>query len=484
MKNVVIYSVIITIFMGCIFGILHEGEKLVPDYLKNKVSTEQQETPVAAKPAVDNGIVAQLMQNVKHPIALLFLQVLVILITCRVFGFLARLIHQTNVIGEMIAGIVLGPSLLGFLFPEFSAFLFPKESLKVLQFLSQIGLAFFMFTIGMELNIESIKSKAKDAVVISHASIVFPFFLGVFTAYFIYQQFATPSSNFLSFALFMGIAMSITAFPVLARILKEKNLTHTPLGSMALTCAAADDVTAWCVLAVVIAIAKAASLVTAAYTIGLTLGFIVFMLYAVKPIVSKLGDKPILNDDLDKNTVALAFLVLLVSAYIAELIGIHILFGAFLAGVIMPANQKFKKIMTFKLEDVSAMVLLPIFFAITGLRTEIGLLSGSGLWVLCFIIIGIAVLGKWGGSTLTAKLVGQSWKDSFSIGALMNTRGLMELVVLNIGYDMGILSKELFAIMVLMALATTFMTSPMLDLINYVSAKRDATNGSTNGAHV
>lgn len=481
-KNILVYAVIVSIFSVFIFLIIHEGNKLVPDYLgKPAVATE---ISAAAKPiAQADGIVQQLFQNMKTPVGLLFLQVLVILITCRAFGYLTRLMGQTNVVGEIIAGIVLGPSLLGMFFPEFSAFLFPKESLKTLQFLSQIGLAFFMFTIGMELNIESIKSKAKDAVVISHASIIFPFFLGVLTAYFIFTKFATPSSNFLSFALFMGIAMSITAFPVLARILKEKKLTHTPLGAMALTCAAADDVTAWCVLAVVIAIAKAASLATAAYTIALTLGFIVFMLYVVKPIVSKLGNRPILNDDLDKNTVALAFLVLLLSAYFAELIGIHVLFGAFLAGVIMPPNPKFKELMAYKLEDVSAMILLPIFFAITGLRTQIGLLNDSNLWLLCFVIISVAVAGKLGGSTLTARLVGQNWKDAWSIGALMNTRGLMELVVLNIGYDMGILSAELFAIMVLMALATTFMTSPLLDLIKFVSAKKEATNNPTNGAH-
>jgi Kef-type K+ transport system membrane component KefB len=164
--------------------------------------------------------------------------------------------------------------------------------------------------------------------------------------------------------------------------------------------------------------------------------------------------------------VAVSFCVLLVSSYIADVIGIHVLFGAFLAGVVMPPNEKFKELLTYKLEDVSSLILLPIFFAITGLRTQIGLLTEPAQWLLCLAIIGVAVLGKFGGATAAAKLVGQPWRSSFSIGALMNTRGLMELVVLNIGYDMGILSAELFAIMVLMALATTFMTSPLLDLIN------------------
>ncbi|MBS1612571.1 MAG: cation:proton antiporter [Bacteroidetes bacterium] len=474
-KHIAVYTVILAIFSVLIYFTLKNGEALSSGILST-LPRGAAETP--------GNIAAQLFENTKHPMALLLLQVTVILVVSRIFGLLTRFIKQPSVIGEIAAGIVLGPSLLGLLFPDFFAYLFPAESLKALNFLSQLGLTFFMFTIGMELDLESIKSKARDAIVISHTGIIFPFFLGVLTAYFLYQQYATPGSTFLAFALFMGISMSITAFPVLARIIKEKGLGNTHLGKLALTSAAADDVTAWCVLAIVIAFAKATALSAAFYTIILTVAFIAFMLLVVGPLLRMLGKRPILNQDLSKNTVAVSFCVLLVSSYIADVIGIHVLFGAFLAGVVMPPNEKFKELLTYKLEDVSSLILLPIFFAITGLRTQIGLLNEPAQWLLCLAIIGIAVLGKFGGATAAAKLVGQPWRSSFSIGALMNTRGLMELVVLNIGYDMGILSAELFAIMVLMALATTFMTSPLLDFINYVSTRKPASQKHTNGAHV
>ena len=269
----------------------------------------------------------------------------------------------------------------------------------------------------------------------------------------------------------MGIAMSITAFPVLARIVQERGLTKTPLGAMVITCAAADDVTAWCILAAVIAIVKAGTIISALFTIGLAVIFVVFMLYVIRPWLKKISSKIVDNEKISKPVVAIAFFILLMSAYIAELIGIHALFGAFIAGVIMPQNLNFKNMLAGKVEDVSVLLLLPIFFAFTGLRTHVELLNQGHLWGTCMLVILVAVAGKFGGSALSAKLVGQSWKDSLSIGALMNTRGLMELIVLNIGLDLKILSPEIFAIMVLMALATTFMTGPSLSLINFVSKK-------------
>ncbi|MFL5753024.1 MAG: cation:proton antiporter [Bacteroidia bacterium] len=342
-----------------------------------------------------------------------------------------------------------------------------------MQFLSQIGLAFFMFIIGMELDLSKIRNKAHDAVVVSHASIIFPYFLGVLLSYFIYQEFAPAGVSFISFSLFMGIAMSITAFPVLARIIQERKLTKTPLGVMAITCAAADDVTAWCILAVVIAIVKAGAITGAFVTIGLALVYVLLMLYIVKPFIRNYSQKHVENREPEKTVIAIAFFVLLASAYVAEIIGIHALFGAFLAGIVMPPNLLFREKLSAKVEDISVLLLLPIFFAFTGLRTQIGLLNTVHLWGMCLFIIFIAVLGKFGGTTVSARMVGQSWKDSLSLGALMNTRGLMELIVLNIGYDLGILSPEIFAILVLMALATTFITGPCLNLINYLFRKQE-----------
>ena len=460
-KSLFTYLSIIGICLSIIWVILEAGNKLTQE------NTVENTIQKAANSAPDS-IVSQFLHNVQHPLSILLLQLLVIFIVSRALGTAMAKLGLQIVIGEIIAGIFLGPSLFGWISPEFSAFVFPKESLKMLQFLSQIGLAFFMFIIGMELDVSKLKNKAHDAVVISHASIVFPYLLGMALAYFIYPHFAPTNVSFLAFSLFMGIAMSITAFPVLARILQERKLTKTPLGALAITCAAADDVTAWCILAAVVAIVKAGTLGTAFVTIALTVVFILFMFYVVKPWLYRACEKSIQKGKVGKKAVTLFILTLLASAYFAEVIGIHALFGAFLAGVIMPQDTGFKKALAEKIEDVSVLLLLPIFFAFTGLRTQISLLNQGHLWALCAVIIFIAILGKWGGSMTAARMVGHSWKDAMSIGALMNTRGLMELIVLNIGYDLGILSPEIFAIMVLMALVTTFMTGPSLNLINSI----------------
>ncbi|WP_031527946.1 cation:proton antiporter [Dyadobacter crusticola] len=404
--------------------------------------------------------------NLTHPLATLLLQIITIIVAARVFGWICKMIGQPTVIGEIAAGIFLGPSLLGMFYPEFSDFLFPKQSLSNLQFLSQIGLILFMFIIGMELDLKVLKTKAQEAVVISHASIMLPFALGVGLALYMYQQFAPEGISFLSFALFIGIAMSITAFPVLARIVQERGLSRTKLGMMVITCAATDDITAWCILAAVIAIVKAGTFVSSIYTIILAAAYVLFMLKILKPILKRVGDHYSYKEGLTKPVVAMFFVVLLISSYTTEVIGIHALFGAFMAGVIMPANLSFRSIFIEKVEDVSMVLLLPLFFVFTGLRTQIGLLNDPYLWQVTGLIILAGVAGKFLGSTIAARFVKQSWRDSLIIGSLMNTRGLMELVVLNIGYDIGVLSPEIFAMMVIMALATTCMTGPALDLID------------------
>ncbi|MCY4780228.1 cation:proton antiporter [Sphingobacterium sp. UT-1RO-CII-1] len=406
--------------------------------------------------------------NLQHPLAILLAQIFIIILVARLFGWLFKKIGQPTVIGEIVAGIALGPSLLGMYYPEFSAVLFPIESLNNLQFLSQIGLVLFMFVIGMELDLKVLQNKAHDAIVISHASIIFPFALGVTLAYFIYTNFAPVGIAFSSFALFIGISMSITAFPVLARIVQERNLQKTKLGTIVITCAAADDITAWCILAAVIAIVKAGSFLSALYIIVLALAYVFIMIKLVRPFLKRVGDMHSSRENLTKPIVAIFFITLIISSYLTEVIGIHALFGAFIAGAIMPENTKFRALFIEKVEDVALVLLLPLFFVYTGLRTQIGLLDQPYLWKVTGLIILVAVVGKFLGSALAARFVGQNWKDSLTIGALMNTRGLMELVVLNIGYDLGILTPEIFAMMVIMALITTFMTGPAIDLINKV----------------
>ncbi len=312
-----------------------------------------------------------MLHNLQHPLAILLGQIITIIIVARFFGWIFRKIGQPTVIGEIIAGIVLGPSLLGMYFPEFSLALFPVASLGNLQFLSQIGLILFMFVIGMELDLKVLKNKANDAVVISHASIVIPFALGVGLAYFVYHRFAPQGIEFLSFSLFMGIAMSITAFPVLARIVQERGIHKTKLGTIVITCAAADDITAWCILAAVIAIVKAGSFVSSLYVIGLAIGYVVIMLFVVKPFLKRIGDLYRTKNKLNKPVVAIFFLTLIMSSYTTEIIGIHALFGAFMTGAIMPDIAKFKAIFIEKVEDVSVILLLPLFFVFTGLNLAI-----------------------------------------------------------------------------------------------------------------
>lgn len=419
---------------------------------------------------------SSLFYNLQHPLALLLFQIITIVLVARIFGWIFRKIGQPSVIGEIIAGIVLGPSLFGLYFPDMKEALFPLASLGNLQLLSQIGLILFMFVIGMELDLKVLKNKANEAVVISHASIVIPFALGVGLSYFIYQDKTfTPSGvEFLSFSLFMGIAMSITAFPVLARIVQERGIHKTRLGTIVITCAAADDITAWCLLAAVIAIVKAGSFLSSLYVIGLAVGYVLMMLFVVKPFLKRIGELYAKKENIKKSVVAIFFLTLIVSSYLTEIIGIHALFGAFMTGVIMPDISKFRNVFIEKVEDVSLILLLPLFFVFTGLRTEIGLINEPYLWKITGFIILVAVAGKFFGSALAAKFVGQNWRDSLTIGALMNTRGLMELVVLNIGYELGVLSPKVFTMMVIMALVTTFMTGPALDLINFIFKTKDA----------
>ena len=463
-RNTIFYLVVTGGFSALIYWILGKGKNLEID-------------KEFLRPVIENGhwndFLSSLTLNLHHPLAILLAQIITIIIVARFFGWVFRKIGQPSVIGEIIAGIVLGPSLLGLYFPEFSLDLFPVESLGNLQFLSQIGLILFMFVIGMELDLKVLQNRAKDAIVISHASIVIPFALGIGLAYFVYFKFAPEGVAFLPFALFMGIALSITAFPVLARIVQERGIHKTKLGAIVITCAAADDITAWCLLAAVIAIVKAGTFVSSLYIIGLAIGYVLAMLFVVKPFLKKIGELYATKSSLNKPVVAIFFLTLIVSSYITEIIGIHALFGAFMTGVIMPDITKFRNLFIEKVEDVSVILLLPLFFVYTGLRTEIGLINDPYLWRVTGFIILVAVVGKFFGSALAARFVGQSWRDSLTIGALMNTRGLMELIVLNIGLDLKVLTPEVFTMMVIMALVTTFMTGPTLNIINFIFKTRD-----------
>jgi Kef-type K+ transport system membrane component KefB len=404
--------------------------------------------------------------HVLSTIGILLLQILVILATCRIVGLLFKKMGQPTVIGEIMAGVILGPSVIGYFFPQFSAFLFPEESLSNIRILSQFGLILFMYTIGMELDLTVVKKRFQDTILISHTSTIVPFFLGMLIAYFIYDNYTYADTPFLSFALFIGISLSITAFPVLARIIQERGMARSHLGSISLASAANGDITAWCLLAAIVAYAQAGSMNSAIFNVLFSLAYVCIMFFLVRPILRVVGNLYHSKEVVSKPLVALMFFILLLSSYITEILGLHALFGAFIAGMIMPENMKFRTIMNEKVEDVSLALFLPLFFVYTGLHTEIGLIQGSKMWWICGIFILAAIVGKFGGTLVAARISGESWKNSLYMGAFMNTRGLMELVVLSIGLGMNILPPAVFVMLVIMTLVTTFMTTPLISLIN------------------
>ena len=460
-KNYLIYAVMLLLFGVLIYMAIEEGDRFSHHAVAS--STVAEDTPFTM-------FCQFVTDNLHHPLSILLIQIIAVLLMVRLFGFLFKHIGQPGVIGEIVAGIVLGPSVLGYFFPDVFQALFPPESLTNLELLSQVGLVLFMFVIGMELDFSVLKNKINETLVISHAGILVPFFLGIVASYWIYEEYAAAQTAFLPFALFIGISMSITAFPVLARIIQERNMTKTSLGTLAIASAANDDVTAWCLLAVVIAIAKAGTFASALYAIGLTALYIIIMFMVVRPFLKKVGEVYANQEVINKTFVALILLILIISSTLTEIIGIHALFGAFMAGVVMPPSIGFRKVMMEKVEDIALVFFLPLFFAFTGLRTEIGLINSPALWGVCLLLITVAVAGKLGGCAVAARLVGESWKDSFTIGTLMNTRGLMELVALNIGYEMGVLPPSIFVILVMV---TTFMTTPLLHLVERIFARRE-----------
>lgn len=456
-RPILIYGLTLLIFGAGILAVLERGRGL-------ETARAAAAGPAASTSASEGVNAAGALENLRHPLPLLLLQLITIVLAARLFGTLLQRIGQPPVIGEIVAGIVLGPSLLGAVAPGVFGFLFAPSSTGLLKLFAEIGVLLFLFAVGLELDVDRLRDRAQTAVVVSHASIVVPYFLGVLLSLFLYTEYAPAGVRFLPFALFLGIAMSITAFPVLVRILKERGMTGTFLGNTAVTCAAVDDVTAWSLLAMVVAIAGSRGFWASAATIVLALAFILVMLLAIGPLFRRTLSRYAEKEEPGKTAVAAVLVFLLASALTTELIGIHALFGAFLAGVVMPRQRRFRAFLTTRLEEFSSVFLLPLFFAFTGLRTRIGLLNDARSWAICGLIILVATAGKLGGSMVAARLTGVSWPDSFALGALMNSRGLMELIALNVGYELGILSPRVFAMMVLMAIVTTFATSPLLSL--------------------
>jgi Kef-type K+ transport system membrane component KefB len=397
-------------------------------------------------------------------LAHLLLALLVLLALSRALAFVLRPFGQPGVIGDILAGILLGPSVLGQLAPDWAAFLVPAQITPLLSGLAHLGVLVFMFLVGLELDPLALRRRGHTALIISHAGIALPFVLGAAFALCSFDRLAPPGVRFEVFALFLGAAMSITAFPVLARILRDRGLQRAPLGVLALSCAAIDDVTAWCALAAVVGLANAAPL-QGLSTLAYAVQFLLLAYLVLRPLLHWFARQQEARPEISQAAVAVGLGVMFVSALATELIGIHAIFGAFLAGALIPHDTRWAHALREKLEDVVLVLLLPAFFAHTGLRTQLGLLSSAQDWLLCAAVVLVACLGKLGGTYFAARYVGLSRSDACALGALMNTRGMMELIVLNIGLDLGIIGPSLFAMMVVMALLTTLLAGPVLNTL-------------------
>jgi len=397
----------------------------------------------------------------------ILLSLAVVIGASRVAGWAISKVGQPRVLGEILAGILLGPSLLGVVWPGGLEYVFPGPIVDALGILAQIGVVLFMFLIGLELDLTKLRGNRRKALVISPVSIIAPMLLGAVLAVWLYPRFGGDADR-LGFTLFIGAAMAITAFPVLVRVLQETGLYHTRIGVLTITCAAVDDVTAWCVLALVVALVDASGLAEAIVTIGSSLAFLVAMLAFVKPALRRMPAIPLW----------IAMCLALSSAWVTELIGIHAIFGAFMAGVAIPRVKEVQRKIRRRLEPAVITFLLPVFFVVVGLATRVDRLDGVYMWGVTLLVTGTAIAGKWGGSMIAARLVGESWRDAASIGILMNTRGLTELVILTVGLELGVISTTLFTMGVLMALVTTLMAVPLLAVVSPIRAGRAAAEGA------
>jgi Kef-type K+ transport system membrane component KefB len=449
-RSALIYATTLGASIGIFFLIRSLGPSFVTTAPQEPVRSPTSETP---------GILLHVL-----------LSLVVVLVLARILGALFRRLNQPQVMGEVIAGILLGPSFLGWLAPGATSQVLPVNTAPYLAVIAQVGVVLYMFLVGLDLDTDLLHERTQAAIAISHASIVVPFLLGATFALWLYPLYSTGVFSFTTFALFIGVAMSITAFPVLARILTDRGMQKTRLGVLALACAAIDDVTAWCLLAFAISVAHAQT-GSLWFILITTIGFIFFVLLVAKRGALWLVRRQTAKGRTTQDMFAVVCAALLLSALVTERIGIHALFGAFLLGTVIPHDSVLARDIRARCEDLVVVLLLPVFFAFTGMRTQIGLVHGTRDWMACILIIGVAWLGKFGGSFLAARWTGSEWGEAASLGVLMNTRGLMELIVLNVGLDLGVLSPVLFTMFVFMAVITTLVTTPILHVLTESRAR-------------
>lgn len=420
-------------------------------------------TGLAAAASAHAGWIAHL----DTPFAKFLMQLVLVLACAKAAGALMRQVGQPAVIGEMLAGILLGPSLFGWLLPQAHGWIFPPDSLSGLGLVSQLGVLVFMFAAGAEFDLTSLRGQRGRALLISHAGIALPFLLGLLLAIPLYPRYAPDGVGYGSFALFFGIAMSITAFPVLLRILEDRGYLGQPIGRIAIACAALGDATAWAMLGVIVAAVQSSGPLAVAVRVIVALAIVWFCASRLRRVLSR----RVVRDQDEAHWMLVLVLAILIGSLASEAIGLHALFGAFVAGIAFSSNPRLCRLVEERIEPFASVLLLPLFFASTGLRTRIDLLSGQE-WTLCLGITLVATLGKLGGTVLAARLSGMVGADAWRLGALMNTRGLMELIVLGVGYDLGLINRSMYAILVLVAIVTTVLTAPLLGFIDRRDARR------------
>jgi Kef-type K+ transport system membrane component KefB len=409
-------------------------------------------------------IVSPLGAQTENVLLIVLIQMIVIVTSARLFGVVFRRMGQPQVCGEIAAGLILGPSVFGGLFPNLFQIVFDPSVGQVFAILSQIGLILLMFLIGLEFDFGHLVDGRRTAVSVSAVGVILPFGLGFLLGRWMAAQLGLTGS-WINFALFMGTAMSITAIPILGRIMVELNINRTRIGALTISAAAIDDVSGWIILALVTAAVRSTlNPLTFALMVFETLAFVVVMIWFVRPLLKRWTTRHLKTHGgtLTLNGLAILLVAILLAATVTNLIGIFSIFGAFFFGAMLFDQHEFRQAVQERLRDFVTVFFLPIFFTYTGLRTDVGTMTGAALWAMCALVLIVAIAGKFGGCWFAARLNGLPWREAAMVGVMMNTRALMELIVINVGFDLGIIPQSVYFMLVFMAVFTTYLTTPVL----------------------